>query len=60
MAVPTPTPPYSIGALEGAAVAFLGGFAGAFALGGGTLTGSLFAGIGAFAAYLGYHAYQSS
>jgi hypothetical protein len=57
---PTPSPPYSIGALEGGAVAFLGAFAGSFALAGGSIEGSLFAGLGAFAAYLGYHAYQSS
>jgi hypothetical protein len=62
MAVPTPTSttPYSIGALEGAAVSFLGAFAGAFTLAGATLTGSILTGAVAFAAYLGYHAYQNS
>ena len=56
----TPNPPYSIGALEGAGIAFLGAFAGAYAIAGGTVIASALAGVGAFAAYLGYHAYQSS
>ena len=61
MAVPsTPTPPYSIGAIEGAVVAFIGSLAGALGLAGATLTGSLEVGLVAAAAYLGYHAYQSS
>lgn len=68
MAQPTPSPPFSIGALEGAAVSFLGGFAGSLAssatIGGGfsgtALEGGIITGIVAFAAYLGYHSYQSS
>jgi hypothetical protein len=60
MAVPTPTPPYSISAIEGAVVAFFGAFAGAFGVASASLTGSLLTGVVAAAAFLGYHAYQSS
>jgi hypothetical protein len=60
MAVPTPTPPYTLGALEGGVVAFLGAFAGAFGVAGASLTGSLLTGVVAAAVFLGYHAYQSS
>jgi hypothetical protein len=64
----SPTPPYSIGALEGASVAFLGAFAGglggtAYATQGFstvTVIGGLLSGVVAFAAYLGYHSYQNS
>lgn len=55
-----PTPPYSIGSVEGAVVAFIGAFAGAFAVAGASLTGSALTGVIAAAAFLGYHAYQSS
>jgi hypothetical protein len=60
MAVPSPSPPYSISALEGAVVAFIGAFAGALTLVGSSLTGSAEVGLVSAAAYLGYHAYQSS
>ena len=60
MAIPTPTPPYSIGAIEGAAVAFVGAFASALTLVGATLTGSAEVGLVSAALYLGYHAYQAS
>jgi len=60
MAVPTPTPPYSIGAIEGAVVAFVGAFAGALALVGATTFGSIEVGLVSAAAYPGYHAYQNS
>ena len=60
MSAPAPTTPYTIGALEGAAVAVLGAFAAAYAVAGSTVTGAALAGAGAFAAFLGYHAYQNS
>ena len=63
MAVPTPTPaspPYSITALEGAVVAFLGSFASSLLIVSNTLSQSAEIGVVAAAAYLGYHAYQSS
>jgi len=68
MAQPTPpTPPYTVGQLEGAGVSFLGAFAStlgaAFATGsttGHSVVDALVAGLGAFAAYLGYTAYQNS
>jgi hypothetical protein len=41
-------------------VSFVGAFAGALGLAGASLTGSLEVGLVAAAAYLGYHAYQTS
>lgn len=58
--IPSPSPPYSVSALEGAGVSFLGAFASALLLAGSTLAGSAEVGIVTAAAYLGYHAYQSS
>ena len=63
MAVPTTTSaptPYSIGAIEGAVVAFVGSFASALTLVGVSLQGASEIGLISAAAYLGYHAYQSS
>jgi len=67
MSAPAPTPPYSVGALEMAGVSFLGAFAGALISAGVfvgittvSLEGAAVTGIVAFAAALGYHAYQSS
>jgi len=61
--LPPATPaatPYTIGAIEGAVVAFVGSFAGALLVAGATLTGSLEAAIIPALGFLGYHAYQSS
>ena len=66
MAAPS-NPPYTIGALEGALVAFLGAFFSSL-VGAGVILGlglpaletALVAGGGAFATFLGYHSYQSS
>jgi hypothetical protein len=62
-----PTPPFTIGGLEGALVAFLGAFAtteaAQLSLGASSVTGvivSLVAGLGAFASFLGYYNYNSS
>lgn len=63
MAVPTPgsnPSPISLGALEYAAVAFLGAFAGALAVVGDSVPHAAEIGGVAAAAALGYHAYQSS
>lgn len=68
MATPPPSPPYSIGALEGALVAFLGAFFSTLAgvaiavtgIGVPALEAAAIAGGGSFAIFLGYHQYQSS
>ena len=62
MAAPSqpPSPPYTIGNLEGAAVAFLGSFAGSLLVAGTSLVHGLEVGTVAAAVYLGYTAYQSS
>ncbi len=60
-AAPTaPNTPYSIGAIEGAVVAFIGAFASALALAGDTVPHAAEIGAVAAAGFLGYHAYQSS
>ena len=64
---PAPIAPFSIGALEGALVAFLGAFAtteaSQLSLGISSVQGiivSLVAGLGAFASFLGYYNYNAS
>ena len=54
-----PSPPYTVGALEGAGVSGLGAFLTTFAATQSVVTSAIAAG-GAFVAFLGYHAYQSS
>ena len=68
MASSSPSPPYTIGALEGASVAFLGSFASTEAAELAStsvdpvhgLLVAVVAGLGAFATFLGYLAYQNS
>ena len=61
MAIPTPAPaPYSLGAVEAAAVSFAGSFAGALLIVGTTVESAALIGLVAAAASLGYHSYQSS
>jgi predicted lipid-binding transport protein (Tim44 family) len=55
-----PSPPYTVANIEGAAVAFLGGFAGSLVVVGASLLHASEVGALAFAVYLGYTAYQNS
>lgn len=60
MALPTPSTPYTLGAVEAAGVTFVGAFLSALAVVGETVEHAALIGGLAAAVTLGYHAYQSS